>query len=165
MFSSSYKILLIVILSFVLVACKDDDDSSSSSSSSSSSQVSEIYEPTPTPTKPEIYEPPPIIPIPEIIEPVPIPPIKDRIASLTWDAPFTRTNGDSISMGEIKGYIVSYSQDIEDMDKKVFVSNDGLGSSGVVIDGLADGVWYFTVQTEDTAGLVSVPSDTVNKVI
>jgi hypothetical protein len=94
---------------------------------------------------------------------IPAPPVKDRMATLTWNAPFTRTNGDSISMGEIQGYIVRYSQDIEDMDKKAIVSNDGLGSSGVVIDGLADGMWYFTVQTEDTAGLVSKPSDTVNK--
>ena len=136
MFTSFYKALCVVILSFILVACKDDGSSN---------------------TPVTVAEPVPVI----INEPAP--PVKDRMATLTWNAPFTRTNGDSISMGEIQGYIVRYSQDIEDMDKKAIVSNDGLGSSGVVIDGLADGMWYFTVQTEDTAGLVSKPSDTVNK--
>jgi len=153
MFTSFYKALCVVILSFILVACKDDG--------SSNTPVT-VADPVIPASQQDVITPYVPEPVPVIIN-EPAPPVKDRMATLTWNAPFTRTNGDSISMGEIQGYIVRYSQDIEDMDKKAIVSNDGLGSSGVVIDGLADGMWYFTVQTEDTAGLVSKPSDTVNK--
>ena len=177
MFSSGYRVLCIVILSFVLVACKGGGSSSDPvpvtdpvipapqqdvitpiTPPEQDDVTPEVPVPdTPTPTpEPEVT---PDIPLPDVVTP----PVKDRTATLTWDAPFTRVNGDALAIGEIHGYTVHYGQDDDDLVNEVDVGSDGSGSAGLQVVGLTDGVWYFTVQTVDTDGLVSELSNTVSK--
>jgi len=86
-----------------------------------------------------------------------------RTAALSWNAPLQRQNNVSLSMGELSGYVISYGQDPEDLDQTIRI--DDASDMDYTVEGLEDGTWYFSVQVEDTNGLMSPPSDLVSKTI
>lgn len=84
-------------------------------------------------------------------------------ASLSWNAPATRANGEGIRMGELSGYVIRYGQDPDDLSRSVRVSDASTMEYTVI--NLDSGTWYFEIQVEDVDGLMSSPSDQVSKTI
>ncbi|SFR77685.1 Fibronectin type III domain-containing protein [Marinobacter daqiaonensis] len=83
--------------------------------------------------------------------------------SLSWTAPGTRVNGEQLSTADLDGYIVSYGQSVDTLDQSARV--ESCISCEFTVANLAEGTWYFRVQTVDTLGLVSEPSEPVSKTI
>ncbi|MDN6320575.1 MAG: fibronectin type III domain-containing protein [Marinobacter sp.] len=96
----------------------------------------------------------------------PVFPGAERTAVLSWSAPDSRVNGDGIKMGELDKYIIHYGQDADDLDRKVIVygaqENPNMTHK---VSNLGVGTWYFTIQVQDTGGLMSAPSTSVHKQI
>jgi hypothetical protein len=87
-----------------------------------------------------------------------------RTAVLSWSAPLTRVNGESIPMGELDRYVIRYGQDTQNLTEEVVVANaQAQAEMSYEISGLDNGTWYFTIQVQDTSGLISEPSDIVSK--
>lgn len=86
-------------------------------------------------------------------------------ASLSWQAPLTRANGESLSMGEIDSYVVRYGteEDVVAMQNEVII-DDGQVMEFEIAD-LSEGIWYFAIQTVDVNGLASSWSGAVSKTI
>ncbi|WP_236744163.1 fibronectin type III domain-containing protein [Marinobacter similis] len=83
---------------------------------------------------------------------------------MSWNAPLTRVNGESIPMGELDRYVIRYGQDDENLTEEVVVTNaQAQAEMSYAISGLDNGIWYFTIQVQDTSGLISEPSDVVSK--
>jgi len=157
----TYIIFSFIVLVLVLAGCKGD-------SSSGEPVYTPTPEPAPAPAPEPVYEPEPEpvyepepVPLPEPV-PTPVPEVEDW-AKLTWVAPLTRVNGESISMGELDGYIINYGTDPEVMGTDVQILGGNVMER--TIEDLTEGVWYFNIQTRDTNGLVSQPSATVTKTI
>ncbi|KPP97196.1 MAG: Fibronectin type III domain [Marinobacter sp. HL-58] len=87
----------------------------------------------------------------------------ERSASLSWNAPATRANGDGIRMGELSGYVINYGQNPDELTEAVRI--DDASVMDYTVDNLDQGTWYFTIQVEDVDGLVSAPSEQVSKTI
>jgi hypothetical protein len=86
---------------------------------------------------------------------------------LSWIAPLTRVNGDGIKMGEFGRYVIRYGQDANELSEEVVVT-EGVKETAEMsyeVSGLDVGTWYFTIQIQDTNGLISAPSDAVSKSI
>ena len=93
-------------------------------------------------------------------------PVAERSAVLSWSAPMTRVNGESIAMGELDRYVIRYGQDADDLSREITVDGaSGEAEMSHVVDNLDAGTWYFTIQVQDTAGLLSEPSEPVSKTI
>lgn len=89
-----------------------------------------------------------------------------RSAVLSWSAPLTRVNGESIPMGELDRYVIRYGQDAGELSEEVVVINaQAEAEMSYEVSGLDAGTWYFTIQVQDTNGLISEPSDVVSKSI
>ena len=87
-------------------------------------------------------------------------------AVLSWRAPLTRVNGESIPMGELDKYVIRYGQDTGNLSKEVIVSNAAAEAEmSYEVSGLEKGTWYFTIQVQDISGLTSEPSEAVSKAI
>lgn len=84
-------------------------------------------------------------------------------ATLSWVAPLARTDGESLTMGELQGYIIRYGQSPSNLDSYVAIS--AASDMKYTINSLGSGSWYFTVQVVDVNGLVSPPSAIVSKTI
>src|SRR5690554_5709589 len=83
----------------------------------------------------------------------------DDTAVLSWSAPSTRVNGDSIAMGELDRYLIRYGQDMYDLKLRVLVDGaDKYPEMSYTVQNLGAGTWYFTVQVQDKQGLVSEAS-------
>ncbi len=130
-------------------------------------------EPTPAP-KPEPQPEPALEPEPHT-KPAPVPepqpqpePASEPVigsAKMSWNAPSTRVNGESLAMGEIEKYIVRYGteQSIEERSYEDAVE-DGQAMNYEVA-GLGEDTWYFAIKTIDTNGLESDWSVSVSKTI
>lgn len=92
-------------------------------------------------------------------------PVVDTAATLMWDAPAKRENGDTLKVGEIDYYIVSWGQDPDTLANTEQVPCVNCTDMEHVIEDLDEGTWYFTVQTRDTDGNVSRPADLATKQI
>ena len=66
-------------------------------------------------------------------------------------------------MGELAGYVVNYGQDPGNLDQTVRINN--ANTMEYTVEDLGNGTWYFSVQVEDSNGLMSPPSDLVSKSI
>ncbi|WP_227715131.1 fibronectin type III domain-containing protein [Marinobacter sp. 1-3A] len=119
--------------------------------------------PQPEPTPEPEPEPEPA-PTPDP-EPTPEPEPVIGNAKMSWNAPGTRVNGESLAMGEIDSYIVKYGteQNVEDRTHEIVVE-DGQAMEYQVA-GLTEGTWYFAIKTVDTNGLESDWSVSVSKTI
>lgn len=89
--------------------------------------------------------------------------IVSNTAKLSWNAPMTRVSGESIAMGELSGYKISYGRDPEALDEEVTI--DEASTTSHTIENLSQGKWYFAVQAVDTEGLESPLSTVVTKSI
>ena len=89
----------------------------------------------------------------------------DTAATLMWDAPESRENGDNLKVGSIDYYIVSWGQDPDTLTNTEEVSCVNCTDMEHVIEDLDEGTWYFTVQTRDTEGNVSRQADLATKKI
>ncbi|SNC75551.1 hypothetical protein SAMN04487881_2963 [Marinobacter sp. es.048] len=90
----------------------------------------------------------------------------ERSAVLSWSAPLTRVNGESIPMGELDRYVIRYGQDADELNEEVVVTNaQAEAEMSYEVGGLDAGTWYFTIQVQDINGLISEPSDVVSKSI
>ncbi|MFO7528103.1 MAG: fibronectin type III domain-containing protein [Marinobacter sp.] len=90
----------------------------------------------------------------------------DSKALLSWTAPSTRVNGDGISMGELDSYIIRYGQDADNLTEQVVISDAAEDATmSYTVGGLSQGTWYFSIQVQDTSGLLSPPSAIVSKTI
>lgn len=120
-------------------------------------------EPAPVPEPQPEPEPAPA-PKPEP-QPEPTPEPVTGSAKMSWNAPSTRVNGESLAMGEIEKYIVRYGteQSIEERSYEEVVE-DGQAMTYEVA-GLAEDTWYFAIKTIDTNGLESDWSVSVSKTI
>ncbi|MFC4260297.1 fibronectin type III domain-containing protein [Marinobacter lacisalsi] len=88
-----------------------------------------------------------------------------QTVSLSWLAPGQRINGEQLSyINDIDGYIVLYGQDPANLEQQVVVECNSL-NCGYDIQDLAPGTWYFAVQTVDSNGLISAPSQPVSRAI
>ena len=89
-------------------------------------------------------------------------------AVLSWEAPLTRANGDTIDMGELDSYIIRYGRSEDELTNEVVVGDDVAKTDPnpeYVIESLDEGTWYFTIQVRDSQGLLSEPSNVVSKTI
>ena len=84
-------------------------------------------------------------------------------AVLTWDAPGERVNGNTLKVGSINQYVVSWGKDPDSLANSTEVSCQNCTDMEFVIEDLGSGTWYFTVQTEDTSGNLSRRADLASK--
>src|SRR6056297_2031818 len=92
--------------------------------------------------------------------------VQEGSAVLSWSAPLTRVNGESIPMGELDRYVIRYGQDTGELSEEVVLTNaQAEAEMSYEVSGLDAGTWYFTIQVQDTNGLISEPSAVVSKSI
>ncbi len=84
-------------------------------------------------------------------------------ALLSWTAPLTRENGESLAMGEIAGFEVVYGTSAEDLNQSLAIGDASVDE--LLVDELAEGTWYFAIRTLDTDGRRSALSEVVYKQI
>ena len=74
---------------------------------------------------------------------------------LSWDTPLNREDGSDLQLYEINGYMIKYGTDTNNLDQQVSV----LGAdTGVLIESLEAGTYYFaisTIDSEDVQGAYS----------
>ena len=107
-------------------------------------------------TDPETSEPPATEPAPEDTTPA-------NTALLSWTAPLTRENGDSLAMGEIAGFEVVYGTSQDSLDQSLAIGDASVDE--LLIEELTEGTWYFAIRTLDTDGNRSRLSEVVYKQI
>jgi len=86
--------------------------------------------------------------------------IVENNALLSWSHPSTRENGESLSLSEIKHYIISHRFNNEVTEYEVPYPEENYK-----IKDLAEGTHYFTIITVDTEDRKSKPSEEVFKTI
>lgn len=96
-------------------------------------------------------------------DPVQEPAIPANAALLSWTAPLTRENGESLSMGEIAGFEVVYGTNPDNLDQSVAIGDASVDE--LLVDELTAGTWYFAMRTLDTDGNRSRLSEIVYKQI
>ncbi|TYC59212.1 hypothetical protein FMN52_06810 [Marinobacter sp. BW6] len=84
-------------------------------------------------------------------------------ALLSWTAPLTRENGESLAMGEIAGFEVVYGSSAENLDQSLAIGDASVDE--LLVDELTEGTWYFAIRTLDTDGNRSRLSEVVYKQI
>lgn len=98
-----------------------------------------------------------------VTDPVQEPTIPANAALLSWTAPLTRENGESLSMGEIAGFEVVYGTNPDSLDQSLAIGDASVDE--LLVDELAAGTWYFAIRTLDTDGNRSRLSEVVYKQI
>ncbi len=91
------------------------------------------------------------------------PSVPANAALLSWSAPLTRENGDSLSMGEIAGFEVAYGNAPDALAQTLAVGDASVEE--LLVDQLGEGTWYFAIRTLDIDGNRSDLSVVVNKQI
>ena len=76
-----------------------------------------------------------------------------RRPSLSWNAPMTRENGSKLYVGEIEGYRLYYR--LRNQGNYRSVTLNGYDATSFQLNGLAPGIYEFTITTLDTEGLES----------
>ncbi|MBC7183358.1 MAG: hypothetical protein H5U30_07280, partial [Marinobacter sp.] len=89
--------------------------------------------------------------------------IPANAALLSWTAPLTRENGESLAMGEIAGYEVVYGTSADNLDNSLAIGDASVDE--LLVDELTQGTWYFAIRTLDTDGNRSRLSEVVYKQI
>ena len=85
-------------------------------------------------------------------------------ATLSWVTPTHRVDGTQLSPYDVESYEIRYGQDQASLNCLVIVDDvSGLTGAFYLIENLFSGSWYFTIQTRDVGGLLSLPSDVVSK--
>ncbi|WP_258546023.1 DUF4998 domain-containing protein [Marinobacter pelagius] len=98
-----------------------------------------------------------------VTERVQEPTIPANAALLSWTAPLTRENGESLTMGEIAGFEVVYGTNPDSLDQSLAIGDASVDE--LLVDELTAGTWYFAIRTLDTDGNRSRLSEVVYKQI
>jgi hypothetical protein len=96
-------------------------------------------------------------------EPTPTDTTPANTALLSWTAPLTRENGESLALSEIAGFEVVYGLSADSLDQSLAIGDSSVDE--LLVDELTEGTWYFAIRTLDTDGNRSRLSDVVNKQI
>ena len=88
-------------------------------------------------------------------------PTGDGNATLSWEAPTTTTNGETLT--NLSGYRIYYGVSEDDLSQVVQLA--GVGIQTYVIDNLGQGTWFFAIRAVTTQGVESSLSDIVSKTI
>ena len=102
---------------------------------------------------------------PVVISPQPLPPTNGPSQSsvtLRWTAPLTRVDGNSLALGEIVDYELSYGQQPDSLDAKVYIPGQ---ETLYTIENLDKGTWYFQMRTHDDKGMFSAPTEVLEYII
>lgn len=91
------------------------------------------------------------------------PTVPANAALLSWTAPLTRENGESLSMGEIAGFEVVYGNNPDSLGQSLAIGDASVDE--LLVDELTAGTWYFAIRTLDTDGNRSRLSEVVYKQI
>jgi hypothetical protein len=83
--------------------------------------------------------------------------------SLSWTPPATRTNGSSLNMSEIGGYVVYMGTTSNNLQMRVDI-NDGSATSYTIND-LASGTYYIALTTYDMDGNASSFSNVITRTV
>lgn len=130
-------------------------DVTSGGDTSTDTTTDETVADTGTDTNTETSEP--------ITETTPEETVPANAALLSWTAPLTRENGESLAMGEIAGFEVVYGTSAETLDQSLAIGDASVDE--LLVDELAEGTWYFAIRTLDTDGNRSSLSEVVYKQI
>lgn len=130
-------------------------DVTSGGDTSTDSTTEETVADTGTDTNTETSEP--------VTETTPEETVPANAALLSWTAPLTRENGESLAMGEIAGFEVVYGTSAETLDQSLAIGDASVDQ--LLVDQLAEGTWYFAIRTLDTDGNRSSLSEVVYKQI
>jgi hypothetical protein len=111
-------------------------------------------EPAPAPAPAPAPEPEPAP------APAPAPATASYSAQLSWSIPTTRTNGTALTVGELAGYEIYYTNDLGSVAVTVPVS--GGTSTSYTIPNIAAGTYHFSISAIDSNNLKSGLSPVVN---
>lgn len=92
-------------------------------------------------------------------DPDPVPPPDAKTVTVSWTAPGTRTDGQGLSLSEIKSYKIYYGQSAGNLTSSVPASSD---LTEKTIEVSETGTWYFAVSVVDTKNNESDKSDVVS---
>lgn len=139
-------------------------------------------EPTPTPNEPPTNNPDPVTPTPTPgtntptpppvvttpiptstptptpgVTPTPTPVAQKTSASVSWNIPDQRENGDPLELSEIGGYEIMYRKTSDLLFETVIIEDQSI--SDYVLENLDEGQYEFLIAVFDTEGLYSDFSD------
>ena len=81
--------------------------------------------------------------------------------TISWTPPTTNSNGSVID--NLAGYQINYGQSATALTQSVKVNTVGL--TNYVVDNLTPGVWYFSIQAFNSAGVSSSPTPVVSATV
>lgn len=93
---------------------------------------------------------PPVVVIPPTTGP------SQSFVTLMWTAPLTRVDGNSMPLGDIKGYELSYGREPESLNMKINVPGQ---DTRYTLEMLDKGQWYFQMRTYDNRDAYSAPTE------
>lgn len=102
---------------------------------------------------------------PNINSPEQIPPTvgaSQSSVTLTWTAPSTRVDGQSIALGDIKVYELIYGRQANSLDTKIDIPGQ---ETEYTIENLNSGTWYFQLRTRDDNGVFSAPTEILKYIV
>ncbi|MGS2724267.1 fibronectin type III domain-containing protein [Porticoccus sp. GXU_MW_L64] len=144
------RLLVLLIFTSALVACGGGGgDSASSGNSGSGSGQTPAPTPQPTPDPDPAPQPTPD-PDPD---PAPNPQPATFSATLSWNIPSNRENGDSLELYEIGGYEIQYKLASDSQYTSVLVNDET--RDNYEITGLSAGTYEFRIATFDIDNVYS----------
>jgi hypothetical protein len=82
--------------------------------------------------------------------------------TLTWTAPLLRVDGGSLALGAIVDYELSYGQQPDSLNEKVYIPGQ---DTRYTIEDLDKGTWYFQMRTHDDNGVFSAPTEILEYIV
>lgn len=82
-------------------------------------------------------------------------------ATLTWSVPAQNTDGSALT--DLTGYVVHYGTSVSALDKTIALPSPSM--TAYVVQGLAIGTYYFSIEAVNAAGVHSNPSGIVSKTL
>jgi fibronectin type 3 domain-containing protein len=129
-----------------------------------------ITEPSPEPSPepaPIVGDPPeeePVSEQPPAEEPVeePVEAPLPSVASLAWDIPTVRENGEPLAVSELAGYEIYYTTETESSG---VIAIDNPATTEYLLQGLAEGTYYFSIAAIDNGGVQSQLSNLISVIV
>jgi hypothetical protein len=85
-----------------------------------------------------------------------------RSVQLSWDTPLKREDGTDLQLYEINGYVIKYGTDTNNLNQQVGVVG---AETGVLIESLEAGTYYFSIATIDSDGVQGNYSSQIQQII
>lgn len=87
--------------------------------------------------------------------------VANGAATLSWTPPTQNSDGSALT--DLAGFVIVYGQSPTQLNQTITIRNPSVTT--YLVENLTSGTWYFAVQSENTAGVRSVPSATVSEQI